>query len=54
MTTALRSTAATSVVDPYAGEVVAHTQPTGSGCIASHTHKYGSAKLRIKLADGRI
>ncbi|MFJ1791978.1 Uma2 family endonuclease [Kitasatospora griseola] len=41
------------VVDPYAGEVVAHTRPTGSGYIAAHTHKYGSGKLPIELADGR-
>ncbi|MFD7323894.1 hypothetical protein ACFV9D_22780 [Streptomyces sp. NPDC059875] len=45
--------AATLVLAPYAGEVVAHTQPTGSGCIAAHTPKYGSAKLPVKLADGR-
>ncbi|MGX4736017.1 Uma2 family endonuclease [Kitasatospora griseola] len=41
------------VVDPYAGEVVVHTRPTGSGYIAAHTHKYGSGKLPIELADGR-
>jgi Uma2 family endonuclease len=41
------------VVDPYAAEVVVHTQPTGSGYIAAHTHKYGSGKLPIELADGR-
>ncbi|WP_328912657.1 MULTISPECIES: Uma2 family endonuclease [unclassified Streptomyces] len=41
------------VVDPYVGEVVVHTQPTGSGYIAAHTHKYGSGKLPIELADGR-
>ncbi|MFD0403124.1 Uma2 family endonuclease [Kitasatospora sp. NPDC127121] len=41
------------VVDPYAAEVVIHTQPTGSGYIAAHTHKYGSGKLTIDLADGR-
>ncbi|MFK0196522.1 Uma2 family endonuclease [Streptomyces lavendulae] len=41
------------VVDPYAAEVVVHTQPTGSGYIAAHTHKYGSGKLPIDLADGR-
>ncbi|MDJ0385910.1 hypothetical protein [Streptomyces sp. G-G2] len=41
------------MVDPCAGEVVAHTQPTGSRCIAAHTCKYGSAKLPDKLADGR-
>ncbi|MCX5399377.1 Uma2 family endonuclease [Streptomyces sp. NBC_00102] len=41
------------VVDPYAAEVVVHTQPTGSGYIAAHTHKYGSGKLPIELSDGR-
>ncbi|WP_441250489.1 Uma2 family endonuclease [Kitasatospora sp. McL0602] len=41
------------VVDPYAAEVVVHTQPTGTGYIAAHTHKYGSGKLPIELADGR-
>ncbi|MFG3223174.1 Uma2 family endonuclease [Kitasatospora sp. NPDC048194] len=41
------------VVDPYAAEVVVHTQPTGSGYIAAHTHQYGSGKLPIELADGR-
>jgi len=41
------------VVDPYAAEVVVHTQPTGSGYVAAHTHKYGSGKLPIELADGR-
>ncbi|MFE3578582.1 Uma2 family endonuclease [Streptomyces vinaceus] len=41
------------VVDPYAAEVVVHTRPTGSGYIAAHTHKYGSGKLPIELADGR-
>ncbi|MFG2698333.1 Uma2 family endonuclease [Kitasatospora sp. NPDC048407] len=41
------------VVDPYAGEVVVHTRPTGSGYIAAFTHKYGSGKLPIELADGR-
>ncbi|MFE6103534.1 Uma2 family endonuclease [Streptomyces laurentii] len=42
------------VVDPYAAEVVVHTQPTGSGYIAAYTHKYSSGKLPIELADGRI
>ncbi|MDH6123125.1 Uma2 family endonuclease [Kitasatospora sp. GP82] len=41
------------VVDPYAEEVVVHTQPTGTGYVAAHTHKYGSGKLPIELADGR-
>lgn len=41
------------VVDPYAGEVVVHTRPSGDGYIAAHTHKYGTGKLPIELADGR-
>ncbi|MFI9748137.1 hypothetical protein [Streptomyces sp. NPDC052494] len=41
------------MVDPYAGEVVVHTQPTGTGYIAAYTHKYGTGKLPIDLADGR-
>ena len=41
------------VVDPYTGEAVVHTQPTGSGYIATHTHKYGTGRLPIELADGR-
>ena len=41
------------VVDPYAEEVVLHTQPTTTGYIAAHTHKYGTGKLPIPLADGR-
>ena len=41
------------VVDPYAAEVVVHTQPTGAGYIAAHTHPYGTGKLPIPLADGR-
>ncbi|MET7483449.1 Uma2 family endonuclease [Streptomyces sp. NPDC005538] len=41
------------VVDPYAREVVLHTQPTGTGYVAAHTHKYGTGKLPIPLADGR-
>ncbi|MFI8104634.1 Uma2 family endonuclease [Streptomyces sp. NPDC086023] len=41
------------VVDPYAAEVVVHTQPTGTGHIAAHTHKYGTGKLPIDLAAGR-
>ncbi|MFE9847833.1 Uma2 family endonuclease [Streptomyces sp. NPDC005576] len=41
------------IVDPYAAEVVVHTRPTGSDYIAAHTHKYGSGKLPVELADGR-
>ncbi len=42
-----------AVVDPYAGEVIVHTRPTGAGCVAAHTHTYGSGELPIELADGR-
>ncbi|MFJ4920763.1 hypothetical protein [Streptomyces sp. NPDC088725] len=31
-----------------------HTQPNGTGYIAAHTHKYGTGKLPIELADGRV
>ncbi|MCF3962722.1 Uma2 family endonuclease [Streptomyces fuscigenes] len=41
------------VVDPYAAEAVVHTQPNGTGYIAAHTHKFGTGKLPIALADGR-
>ena len=41
------------VVDPYAAEVVVHTQPTGTGYSAAHTRAYGTGKLPIELADGR-
>lgn len=41
------------VVDPYAKEVVVHTQPVDTGYIAAHMHKYGTGKLPIELADGR-
>lgn len=41
------------VVDPYAAEVVVHTEPTGTGYITARTHKYGTGKLPIELADGR-
>lgn len=41
------------VVDPYAQEVVLHTQPTAAGYIAAHTHKYGTGRLPVSLADGR-
>lgn len=41
------------VVDPYAQEVVLHSQAVGHGYIAAHTHKYGTGKLPIPLADGR-
>ncbi|MGW4743523.1 Uma2 family endonuclease [Streptomyces sp. NPDC004290] len=40
------------VVDPYAAEVVVHTQPTGTGYITTYTHKCGTGKLPIDLADG--
>ncbi|MFD8192029.1 hypothetical protein [Streptomyces wuyuanensis] len=41
------------VVDPYAQEVVLHTQPTGTGYTAAHTHTYGTGKLPVPLAGGR-
>ncbi|MFI0717703.1 Uma2 family endonuclease [Streptomyces sp. NPDC021224] len=41
------------VVDPYAEEVVLHTQPTSTGYIAAHTHKYGTGEVPIDLGDGR-
>ncbi|WP_416974796.1 Uma2 family endonuclease [Streptomyces sp. 4F14] len=41
------------VVDPYAAEVVVHTEPTGTGYITARTHKYGTGKLPVELADGR-
>ncbi|MBC3984876.1 Uma2 family endonuclease [Streptomyces sp. AC536] len=41
------------VVDPYASEVVVHTEPTGSGYATAETHPYGTGKLPIPLADGR-
>ncbi|GGN07252.1 Uma2 family endonuclease [Streptomyces fuscichromogenes] len=41
------------VVDPYAQEVALHAQPTATDYIAAHTHKYGTGKLFIPLADGR-
>ncbi|MFJ9905831.1 Uma2 family endonuclease [Streptomyces sp. NPDC101152] len=41
------------VVDPYAREVVLHTEPTASGCSTAHTRAYGTGKLPVPLADGR-
>ncbi|MEU2777918.1 Uma2 family endonuclease [Streptomyces sp. NPDC007162] len=41
------------VVDPYAREVVLHTEPTSSGYSTAHTRAYGTGKLPIPLADGR-
>ncbi|MEU6199782.1 Uma2 family endonuclease [Streptomyces sp. NPDC047061] len=41
------------VVDPYAREVVLHTEPTASGYSTAHTRAYGTGKLPIPLADGR-
>jgi hypothetical protein len=41
------------VVDPYAREVVLHTEPTASGYSTAHTRAYGTGKLPIALADGR-
>ncbi|MCA1222749.1 Uma2 family endonuclease [Streptomyces sp. 8L] len=42
------------IVDPYAAEVVVHTDPTGAGYVTARTHGYGTGKLPIDLADGRI
>ncbi|MET8980115.1 Uma2 family endonuclease [Streptomyces sp. NPDC004539] len=41
------------VVDPYAGEVVLHTQPTASGYSTALKRAYGTGKLPVPLADGR-
>ena len=41
------------IVDPYAAEVIVHTEPTGTGYINARTYKYGTGKLPIELADGR-
>ncbi|MFD6415418.1 Uma2 family endonuclease [Streptomyces sp. NPDC060194] len=41
------------VVDPYAGEAVVHTEPTGTGYAATRSHRYGSGPLAIRPADGR-
>lgn len=40
-------------MDPYAREVVLHTEPTASGYSTAHTRAYGTGKLPIALADGR-
>ena len=42
------------IVDPYAQEVVVHSQPNDTGYIAAHTHKYVTGKLPIELVDGRV
>ncbi|MDQ0955840.1 hypothetical protein QFZ24_009849 [Streptomyces phaeochromogenes] len=41
------------VVDPYAREVVLHTEPTMNGYSTAHTRAYGTGQLPIALADGR-
>ncbi|WP_427168812.1 Uma2 family endonuclease (plasmid) [Streptomyces sp. C1-1] len=41
------------VVDPYAGEVVLHTEPTAIGYSTALKRAYGTGKLPIPLADGR-
>ncbi|MFE0520794.1 Uma2 family endonuclease [Streptomyces sp. NPDC058954] len=41
------------VVDPYAGEVVLHTEPTANGYSTALKRAYGTGKLPIPLADGR-
>ncbi|GAA4681391.1 Uma2 family endonuclease [Streptomyces youssoufiensis] len=42
------------IVDPYAQEVVVHTQPNGTGYITAHTHPYGTGRLPVPLVDGRV
>ncbi|MFE2423375.1 Uma2 family endonuclease [Streptomyces hokutonensis] len=41
------------IVDPYAGEVVLHTQPTANGYSTALKRAYGTGKLPVPLADGR-
>ncbi|MER5584639.1 Uma2 family endonuclease [Streptomyces asoensis] len=41
------------VVDPYAGEVVMHTEPSANGYSTALKRAYGTGKLPIPLADGR-
>ena len=41
------------VVDPYAGKVVLHTEPTANGYSTALKRAYGTGKLPIPLADGR-
>jgi hypothetical protein len=41
------------VVDPYAREVVLHTEPTATGYNTALKRAYGTGKLPIPLADGR-
>ncbi|WP_405849140.1 Uma2 family endonuclease [Streptomyces sp. NBC_01518] len=41
------------VVDPYAGEVVLHTEPTANGYSTALKRAYGTGKLPVPLADGR-
>jgi hypothetical protein len=41
------------VVDPYAREVVLHTEPTTNGYSTAHTRAYGTGQLPIALTDGR-
>ncbi|MFF4911206.1 Uma2 family endonuclease [Streptomyces sp. NPDC001260] len=41
------------VVDPYATEVVLHTEPTANGYSTALKRVYGTGKLPIPLTDGR-
>ncbi|ALV30715.1 Uma2 family endonuclease [Streptomyces sp. CdTB01] len=41
------------VVDPYAGEVVLHTEPSANGYSTALKRAYGTGKLPIPLGDGR-
>ncbi|MGW3099862.1 Uma2 family endonuclease [Streptomyces sp. NPDC001102] len=41
------------VVDPYAGEVVLHTEPTANGYSTALKRAYSTGKLPIPLADDR-
>lgn len=41
------------VVDPYAREVVLHTEPTASGYSTAHTRAYGTGELPGAPTDGR-
>lgn len=42
------------IVDPYVREVVLHTEPHATGYSQALRRKYGTGKLPIPLADGRV
>ncbi|TDT98662.1 putative restriction endonuclease [Streptomyces sp. 846.5] len=42
------------IVDPYAREVVLHTAPHPTGYSQAPRREYGTGKLPIPLADGRV